>query len=167
MPRPALCVSLLSGALRWTPEPGPGGPEWQPEPARSGYGRLDADGAVALPDPATLGLAPLEAVRIVGTGEFTYPPFLLAERLERAGHDVAVQATSRSPVRIWGPITSALTFRDNYGADAANYLYNSLDAGERRSIICHETPPGSLDPALVDTLRGVPLAFERAARCAS
>jgi hypothetical protein len=91
-------------------------------------------------------------IRIIGTGEFTYPPFLLAERLQHSGHDVVVQTTSRSPARLGGAIGSALRFRDNYGTGVPNFLYN-VDAGDgRANWICHETPEGSIDPALVVAL---------------
>ena len=158
MPRPARCVSLLSGKLHWAPRPGAGETPDQAVPARSGYGRLDRKGDRV--EPPELALPPGQAVRIVGTGEFTYPPFLLGERLERAGHDVVVQATSRSPVRVGGAIANALGFRDNYGADAPNYLYNALDGEGRSAFVCHETPPGTVDPALLEALDARTLYFE-------
>lgn len=171
MPRPASCASLLSGALRWTggPAPAEAREEDVPEPV-AGTGEFGSiatgRGAFALPDPGEFGLAAAEALRIVGTGEFTYPPFLLAERLERAGHDVVVQATSRSPVLPGGPIGDVLRFRDNYGAQVPNYLYNARPGDGRRTIICHETPPGSVDPRLIDALDATSLHFERAGPCA-
>ncbi|TRM73173.1 phosphoribosyltransferase, partial [Sulfolobus sp. A20-N-F8] len=96
---------------------------------------------------------------IIGTGEFTWPPFLLAHALELAGHDVTMQATSRSPVRLGGAIGSALTFEDNYGTGVPNYLYNARREEGRRVIICHETPVGSIDPALVAALDAECLFF--------
>lgn len=158
MPRPACCVSLLSGRLQWAPRPGAEDVPDRAVPARSGYGRLDrTSDRVEQPEVA---LPPGQAVRIVGTGEFTYPPFLLGERLERAGHDVVVHATSRSPVQVGGAIANALGFRDNYGADAPNYLYNALDGEARSAFVCHETPPGTVDPALLEALHAQPLYFE-------
>jgi hypothetical protein len=171
LPRPADSVSLLGGSLRWQAGAAPA--ENEPPPAAAGafgtmpaadFGRLGAAGPFALPDPP--GLAPGSALRIVGTGEFTFPPFLLAERLEQAGHDVVVQAASRSPVRVGGPIASVLGFRDNYGAGVANYLYNAGAGDGRRSIICHETPPGSVDPELVEALEATCLHFEGGRPCA-
>jgi hypothetical protein len=170
MPRPAQSLSLLSGSLRWQPGPAPADHEAPPAAAgafgtmpEGDFGRLGAT-AFALPDPPPL--APRARLRIVGTGEFTYPPFLLAERLEREGHDVVVQAASRSPVRIGGPIATALRFRDNYGAGVANYLYNAASGDGRRTIICHETPPGSVDPELVGALDATTLYFEGDDPCA-
>lgn len=171
LPRPADSVSLLAGSLRWQPGPAPVENEVPPAPAGAfgtmpapDFGRLGATGPFALPDPPAL--APGEALRIVGTGEFTYPPFLLAERLEQEGHDVVVQAASRSPVQIGGPIERALSFRDNYGAGVANYLYNAASGDGRRSIICHETPPGSVDAELVGALGATILHFEGGGPCA-
>lgn len=168
--RPARSLSLLAGSLRWQPGPAPA----EVEPAlpaahafgimpEADFGRLGAT-AFALPDPPDLAAGTM--LRIVGTGEFTYPPFLLAERLEQAGHDVVVQAASRSPVRIGGPIASALRFRDNYRAGVANYLYNAGAGDGRRTIICHETPPGSVDPELVEALDATILHFEGGRPCA-
>ena len=171
LPRPAVSVSLLAGSLRWQPGAAPAEGEAPPPAAGAfgsmpagDFGRLGATGPFALPElPA---LAPGTMLRIVGTGEFTYPPFLLAERLEQAGHDVVVQAASRSPVQTGGPIASAVRFRDNYGAGVANYLYNAAPGDGRRSIICHETPPGSVDPELVEALGATTLHFEGGRPCA-
>lgn len=173
MPRPARCLSLLSGTLRWEPGPAPP-PEAAPE-AGMGFGTMDGrrdhgrrgwTGASPMPLPEASPPAPGgEALRIVGTGEFTYPPFLLAERLERAGADVVVQATTRSPVLVGGPIATALRFRDNYGAAVPNFLYNAGPGQGRRSILCHETPPGSVDPDLVEALGAATLYFEGEPTC--
>lgn len=99
---------------------------------------------------------------VVGCGEFTYPPFRVAERLERAGADVWMQSMSRSPIQLGGPIRSVLQARDDYGSQAPLYLYNAADwPGD--VVICHETPPGSVDPVLVRTLSAQVLHFGAAA----
>jgi hypothetical protein len=171
MPWPAQCASLLAGALRWEPDPqaaqtngdeafDKAAPALGELPAGGPFGRMGTDEAAgfALPSEEALGLPEGARLRVVGTGEFTYPPFLWAERLEQAGHDVVVQATSRSPVYLGGPIRHALSFRDNYGSGAPNYLYNADEP--RVTLVCHETPPGSIDPALLDALRARPVYFE-------
>jgi hypothetical protein len=79
-------------------------------------------------------------------------PFRLAERLEQAGTDVVVQATSRSPARIAGAISSALTFADNYRTGVPNFLYNADRQDGRATWICHETGAPSIDPALIQAL---------------
>jgi len=172
MPRPATAVSLLAGDLRWTPRE-PRAPSAEPPAfdvaARAlgamathhnfgRAGRLDiADERDALAD--TLALPPNSHIRVVGTCEFTYPPFRLAERLEAEGHDVVVQSTTRSPALIGGAIGRRLTFADNYGTPVANYLYNADPAEDRVTLICHETLPDSVDPRLVEALDARTLYF--------
>jgi plasmid stabilization system protein ParE len=169
MPWPARCVSLLGGRLDWAPDAAAAADDAF-EAAAAALGSLPSGGPFgrlgitdparfALPDVDALQLPPGSAVRIVGTGEFTHPPFLLAERLEQAGHDVVVQATSRSPVRLGGAIGHALAFSDNYGSGIGNFLYNADPAEERSSLVCHESPPGSIDPALAAALRAATLYF--------
>jgi hypothetical protein len=173
MPRPARRASLLSGALRWEAGPAPvDAPAFAAAAPRLGelhrhanFGRLGvtADATLPLPDPA---LPPRSRVRIMCTGEFTYPPFLLAERLEQEGHDVVVQSTTRSPALPGGAIRHTLAFEDNYGTGVPNFLYNADPADERVTLICHETPPGSVDPALVRALGAQCLYFDGTPACA-
>lgn len=156
MPRPASAVSLLQGRLHWTPTmPAPA-----PVPATgalgvlaggANFGRLGLHEPIDTPPSAT---PPLRAtpLRIVGTGEFTYLPFRLAERLEAAGVDVVMQSTSRSPARIGGALRSGLSFADNYATGVPNFLYNAHPADHRISWICHETGDTSVDPALIGAL---------------
>lgn len=169
MPWPAQSVSLLRGRLDWTPDAAPTRDDAFEAAAgmlgalpRGGpFGRLGIaePAGFGLPDLGGLALPPASALRVVGTGEFTYPPFLLAERLEQAGHDVVVQATTRSPIRPGATIGHALTFADNYGSGIGNFLYNADPAEARLALICHETPPGTVDPALVSALRAMTLYF--------
>jgi len=105
----------------------------------------DDEGAWSTPP-----IAPGTPLRIVGAGEFTFAPFRLAEAMAAAGHDVVVQATSRSPARIGGAIRHALVFEDDYGTGVPNYLYNADPADGRTTWVCHETP--SVDPALLAAL---------------
>jgi hypothetical protein len=108
---------------------------------------------------ATIDLPPQSCVRIVCTGEFTYPPFRIAEALERAGHDVVVQSTTRSPAHLDGAIRSMLTFADNYGTGVPNFLYNVAADDPRVTLICHETPVGSVDQSLLSALDAQSLYF--------
>ena len=159
MPRPTEVVSLLRGQLDWTPatdhhsDPGfeARAGSLGTMPTHINYGRLGrSDSPNILPvEPLPDGIEPL---RIIGTGEFTYLPFRLAERLEEAGRDVVVQATSRSPARIGGAMVTKLCFGDNYDTGVANYLYNADPADGRANWICHETPIASVDPALISAL---------------
>lgn len=159
MPRPTDVFSLLKGTLHWTPAVAPShDPTFETNagslgrmPIHTNYGRLGLRTTISVPpsDDLPRDSGPL---RIVGTGEFTYLPFLLAERLESAGRDVVVQATSRSPARLGAAMGSKLCFTDNYETGVGNYLYNADTEDGRRTWICHETPPGSVDSALIAAL---------------
>jgi len=165
IPRPTTRVSLLEGSLEWEATAAP--EALPPTTATGSLGRIDQHinfGRLGLADPSAIPLPPLDLppqsrVRIVGTGEFTYPSLLLAERLEGEGHDVVVQATSRSPVLIGGAMRSALAFADNYATGVPNFLYNADPADGRLTIICHETRLGSIDAALIDALDARTLYF--------
>jgi hypothetical protein len=158
LPCPTTRVSLLRGDLEWTPAPVAVDDHAAFDAVAGSLGRLDPHRnrgrlGVTSPDmdlPDTPDLPPRSRLRIVGTGEFTYPPFRLAEAMAARGHDVVVQATSRSPVRIGGPIATALRFADNYDTGVLNFLYNADPADGRVSWVCHETP--GVDPALLAAL---------------
>ncbi len=156
MPRPAARTSLLNGTLAWSHQP-----RMAKSLVRAGalgrarcggrFGRLGLHRPIETPPDTALppATAPL---RITGTGEFTYLPFRVAERLEQAGADVVVQATSRSPAHIGGALRTALHFTDNYLTGVPNYLYNADASDGRETWICHETPADLIDPALVAAL---------------
>jgi Phosphoribosyl transferase/TRSP domain C terminus to PRTase_2 len=161
MPHRAQCVSLLRGRLEWTPTVAPATATAAFDSATGALGSLPRPGPfgrvgtvepVALRLPAGPPLPSGSALRVIGTGEFTHPPFRLAERLEQAGHDVVIQATTRSPAHLGGAIHHVLAFEDNYGSGIGNFLYNAPPTEARLSLICHETPPGSVDPVLVAAL---------------
>lgn len=159
LPRPATSGALLTGSLEWTPSPAAAQADTDAvrtdalgimtqhrNRGRLGLRRSDID--VPDLDPGALA----GPVRVIGTGEFGYAPFLLAERLESAGIDVVVQSTSRSPARIGNAIRHTHVFADNYGTDVPNYLYNAPPADGRLNLICHETPARTVDPSLVAAL---------------
>ena len=164
MPRPTTIVSLLRGRLEWTQGVAmtggaamTGNAAFDAAAASLGrmashrnFGRLGLDAPIA-PPPATALPAIAGPLRIVGTGEFTYVPFRLAEALADAGHDVVVQATSRSPARPGAAMATKLCFSDNYGTGVPNYLYNVLPDG-RATWIAHETGAATIDPGLVAAL---------------
>lgn len=163
-------ISLLQGGYRFSPRspvsvaPGPvEGEVVRPGHLRSrrDYGRLggSADRMYIQGVAAQIAPCPGERILVLGTGEFVYPPFLVAECLEQLGADVFVQATTRSPVSVGHGIGSALQFVDNYGEDIPNFVYNVRCADYDRIFVCHETPEGSVDPSLLDELNAVPIAF--------
>lgn len=78
-----------------------------------------------------------QKVLVLGTGEFMYPAFLLAQYLENHAVEVYVQATTRSPLNVDQDIKSKLTFFDNYHENIDNFLYNI--AHYDHIIICYET----------------------------
>lgn len=93
-----------------------------------------------------------ERILVVGTSEFVWRPFLLAERLERAGADVHFSSTSRSPIALGHVIDHALSFSDNYGLGIPNFLYNVAPGQFDRVLICSETPAAAVDAALIQAL---------------
>ncbi len=93
-----------------------------------------------------------ERVLVVGTSEFVWRPFLLAERLERAGADVHFSSTTRSPIALGHAIGHALSFSDNYGLGIPNFLYNVRPGQFDRVLICTETPAQAVPAELVEAL---------------
>lgn len=169
MPAPADTVSLVRGSLEWVGRDGAVKATVSP-PAKA-LGRMavhrnlgrtgrtrQADDMDHLADRIDPGPEP-RRILVLGTGEFTYAPFRLAEILEERGHDVTVQATTRSPVHIGGAVGAAVEFSDNYGTPVANYLYNQVRDEGRVVIVCHETPKGSVDQVLLDGIGATALAM--------
>jgi hypothetical protein len=163
MPAPAAIVSLLRGQLDWTPRPFYAPPSPPPAAAADALGTLKTHrnfgrlgvaregwSVEPLADRLAARFAGVAGLRVLGTGEFTWPPFQLARALAARGIDVTVQATTRSPIHPGGAIASALTFHDNYGTPVPNYLYNCRPDPDRPVLICHETP--AVDPALLAAL---------------
>ncbi|VEC05103.1 Protein of uncharacterised function (DUF3706) (plasmid) [Klebsiella pneumoniae] len=96
-----------------------------------------------------------ENILVLGTGEFVWEPFLLAERLEAAGAQVVFSSTTRSPISTGYAIQSAIAFSDNYGLGIPNYVYNVAHQQFDRILICCETPASSVDPRLLEALSAV------------
>ena len=160
MPVDALSLALLEGEYQF--EAGAFG-EADDAPAATGtnapvdalfarnYGRLGVVDCPALSVP-DLGPVAGQRILVLGSSEFVYPPFLLAEALEREGATAFCQATTRSPVRLGGAISCTLECRDNYADGIANYLYNARRQDYDRILLCTETPAALLDPTLVQAL---------------
>lgn len=96
--------------------------------------------------------SPDEKVLVIGTNEFVWRPFLLAERLEKAGIDVYFSSTTRSPIAIGHQIKKALFFGDNYGLGIPNFIYNVEPEQYDRVIVCTETAPAAVDQRLLSAL---------------
>jgi len=168
-------ASVLEGEYRFVPDPAAPAAAM---PHLEGDGR-SRSGMLALnhgrrgvrrdpfdPVPAADRLAPRAGERtlVLGSGEFVWAPFRLAEELEARGADVWCQATTRSPVMVGHAVASALVFRDNYGDGIENYLYNAADRGYARVLLCQETPPGSEDASLVAALSAEVVCLAEGAR---
>ena len=159
---------MLAGQLSWHAD-GSARPSAGAAP-QGALGRLDPHvnyGRLGIAAPVTgieariagLNLIPGQPVLVLGTGEFTWPSFLLASALAAAGHPTTMQATTRSPVHTGGAIGSVLRFADNYSTGVPNFLYNAGPVQQRRVVICHETPLGSVDRALVAALDATCVEF--------
>ena len=154
-------ISLLDGRYTFAEDPTADLPEmpevgsvaqgdWPLDPRRD-WGRMGVREHVDTLAP-DLQVSPGERILVVGTSEFVWRPFLLAERLERAGADVCFSSTSRSPIALGHAINHALSFSDNYGLGIPNFLYNVAPGQFDRVLICSETPAAAVDPALISAL---------------
>ncbi|MDR0281570.1 MAG: phosphoribosyltransferase family protein [Paucimonas sp.] len=154
-------LSLLKGAYRFHDDPSAALPDmpqvgavsagqWSVDPAND-WGRLGVR-QVADSLAPDLRVSPGERIIVLGTGEFVWRPFLLAERLERAGADVHFGATTRSPIALGHAIGHALSFADNHGQGIANFLYNVQPGQFDRVILCSETPAAAVPAELVEQL---------------
>lgn len=157
----ATSVSLMQGSYRFHEDPCAPLPdmpdvgavsagEWRLSPLND-WGRLGVRNVedTLAPD---LQVVPGEKIIVIGTGEFVWRPFLLAERLERAGADVRFGATTRSPIALGHAIEHVLSFPDNYGLGIPNFLYNVKPGQFDRVLVCTETPAQALPAALVEAL---------------
>lgn len=115
--------------------------------ASAEFGRRGRTTALRLPPPFVAGLAADvhegQKVLVLGTGEFMHAAYVLGAGLARDGVEVAVQSTTRSPIRRWGAVAQTLAFADNYGEGIPNFLYNVSPGQYDHVFICHETPPNA------------------------
>lgn len=125
--------------------------DWSIDPSQD-WGRMGVSEHLDTLAPEIITY-PGERVLIIGTGEYVWRPFLLAERLERAGADVRFSSTTRSPIALGHSIEHVLNFSDNYGLGIPNFAYNVQPGLYDRIIICTETPSEAVDPVLVNALK--------------
>ena len=95
-----------------------------------------------------------ERILVLGSNEFVWLPFLLAEWLEKqvekqrdnkAQNIVKFSALTRSPIAKGEAIKHMLSFTDSYGLGMTNFVYN-VNADEWDLIVlCIETPADSVD----------------------
>ncbi|ABA57511.1 conserved hypothetical protein [Nitrosococcus oceani ATCC 19707] len=140
--RPVSFVSLLEGVFSFIPNlefsPSLPGKARLFQPARHACQQTGRRGIeIGEKFQVSNGPYPKERkVSVVGTGEFQFQPFLWAEQLERKGFDVLFQSTTRSPIRVGGPIGESLSFKDEYGGGIHTYLHNPPRG--REVIIAYE-----------------------------
>ncbi|MDO5769771.1 MAG: TRSP domain-containing protein, partial [Psychrobacter sp.] len=105
-------------------------------------------------------------ILVLGSNEFVWWPFLLAEYLEKQiSHksqdgqnihndqnerdtmkpSVKFSALTRSPIALGGAITSLLSFHDHYGLGMTNFVYNVEPDAWDLILLCVETAADSVD----------------------
>ncbi|MDF7675281.1 phosphoribosyltransferase domain-containing protein [Neisseriaceae bacterium ESL0693] len=158
---PVHAVSLISGQWQWLPNLQASMPSMPhinitarksiPISNNQSWGRL---GMMKSTDSLGLELTvrPDEKILVLGSGEFVWLPFLLAERLEAQGAQVSYSSISRSPIAKGLAIQSVIAFTDNYGLGIPNFVYNIAHQKFDRILLCIETPPDSVDPLLLKAL---------------
>ncbi|WP_413190269.1 phosphoribosyltransferase domain-containing protein [Psychrobacter sp. AT9] len=92
-------------------------------------------------------------ILVLGSNEFVWLPFLLAEWLEAAAQKsdsdtdaiVKFSALTRSPIALGGAIKTMLSFGDNYGLGMTNFAYNVEPSDWDLIVLCVETSSDSVD----------------------
>lgn len=152
-------VSLLKGSWQWQAKPDAPEPvmpkvdvvaqgRW-PISQQQTWGRMPTLSPVG---QLALAAKPGERILLLGSSEFVWAPFLLAEQLEAQGAAVHFSSTTRSPIAVGHAIQHALAFSDNYGLGIANFAYNVIEHEYDRIILAVETAAASVDPALLAAL---------------
>lgn len=93
-----------------------------------------------------------EKILVLGSSEYVWPPYLLAEQLEQQGATVKFSAITRSPIAVGHAIQHSLAFSDNYGLGIQNFVYNIDHREYDRILIAVETTAESVDPFLLNAL---------------
>lgn len=86
-------------------------------------------------------------ILVLGSNEFVWLPFLLAEWFETQTQNSTVKfsALTRSPIALGGAITTMLSFSDNYGLGMTNFAYNVEPSDWDLIVLCVETSADSVD----------------------
>ncbi len=93
-----------------------------------------------------------ERILVLGSGEYVWSSFLLAEYLQLQGADVHFSAITRSPIALGHAIQYSLAFSDNYGLGIQNFVYNVKAEDYDRILITVETAAESVAPELLAAL---------------
>lgn len=163
-PVPVSSVSLIQGHWHWQPLPDAPLPV-MPAVNVSAAGSVTISGKqswgrLGMTAPAAdlgrhLQAQPGETILVLGTSEFVWEPFLLAERLAAQGAEVRYSSATRSPIAPGFAIESVIAFSDNYGQGIPNFVYNVAHQRFDRILLCSETPAESIDPQLTEALSRV------------
>ncbi|OTA16845.1 adenine/guanine phosphoribosyltransferase [Xenorhabdus vietnamensis] len=163
-PLPVSVVSLVEGNWQWDADisaPVPVMPQVNVTArgeisiiGQQSWGRLGLD-EIQCDIGAKIKAKAGENVLVLGSSEFVWQPFLLAERLEQEGASVVFGSTTRSPISCGHAIQSVMAFTDNYGLSIPNFLYNVAHQKFDRVLLCIETPKMSVDPTLIAQLTQV------------
>ena len=151
-------IALANGRYSWTPSNNVALHPLPPDIAEQGaYNLTQApdwgrQGIVHNTRMLNTSAQPGRRTLVLGTSEFVWQPFLLAEDLAQQGESVKFAAVGRSPIFKGLMITDLIRCKDNYGLGVPNYLYNVDPDDYDRVILCIETPQGSVDPTLINTL---------------
>ena len=97
-----------------------------------------------------------QRILVLGSNEFVWLPFLLAEWLEKNSNidsadavinkqTVNFSALTRSPIALGGGISTMLSFNDNYGLGMTNFVYNVNPKDWDLIVLCVETSADSVD----------------------
>lgn len=98
---------------------------------------------------------PGEKILVLGSGEFTWIPFLIAEQLEQQGAETYYSSTTRSPIMQGHAIESICNFHDNYGMNIPNFAYNVKHQNFDRVLLIIETEKTSIDPSLFEQIKNL------------
>lgn len=79
-------------------------------------------------------------VRIVGVGEFMHPSIAVARVLKEKGYKVILQSSTRSPIKLFGPINEVKTLKDPYRQNDAHFIYNAEPDQSVTTLLLHEVP---------------------------
>ncbi|ENU59713.1 Adenine/guanine phosphoribosyltransferase [Acinetobacter guillouiae MSP4-18] len=98
---------------------------------------------------------PGEKILVLGSGEFSWIPFLIAEQLEQQGAETYFSSTTRSPIMQGHAIKSICQFHDNYGLNIQNFAYNVKHQEFDRVLLVIETHQDSVDPSLFEQIKNL------------
>lgn len=153
-------ISLLRGHWKWTQKatlssfPSNSFPEKRTVSIskNQNWGRFGA-AVLNIPSWPNITCAHSDKVLVLGTEEFVWPPFLLAERLEYHTGRVKFAATTASPINLGMAIKSKVEFHDNYGEGKPNFLCNVNPDDYDKVFLCVETGCKSISPILLEYLK--------------